>query len=219
MWFKKNLSKVFTVFCLGGRVQHLFSFPEIFYGIPFWNWQRLIKQSMSSLPGNRCNNYHIKFPFLYSAVLFPVSSGWIKKRAPLPSASLYASQGNVTGFKAVKSLAHRLTGVSLASWQALLGNRCYASVGGGAAWISACTYMHMHTRSFRLCKNFTQEHNILRKSGRIWDDVENIKRLTVKTERHETEGESCTGTMQTAIEQDLQSGCKDQRAANVLNRS
>lgn len=81
---QKNLSKVFTIFCLGGRVQYIFSFPEIFYGIPFWNWQHLIKQSMPSLPGNRCNNYHIKFPFLYSAVLFPISSGWIKKRAPLP---------------------------------------------------------------------------------------------------------------------------------------
>lgn len=78
--------------------------------------------------------------------------------------------------------------------------------------------MHVHAYAhtfFRLCKNF----EILRKSGRIWDDIENIKRLTVKTERHETEGESCTGTMQTAIEQDLQSGCKDQRTANVLNRS
>lgn len=32
---QKNLSKVFTVFCLGDRVQYLLSFPEIFYGIPF----------------------------------------------------------------------------------------------------------------------------------------------------------------------------------------
>lgn len=108
----------------------------------FERQQCLINLSVSSLPGYWCNNSHIKFPFLHS--LHVSCLQWVnQKRAPLPSASLCASQGNVTGFKAVKSLLHRLTGVSLASWQELLGNRCYGSVGGSTAH-----RMHIHTHAY-----------------------------------------------------------------------
>lgn len=73
------------------------------------------------------------------------------KLITLASSSLSALQGNVIGFKAVKSHLHALTGVSLASWQELPGKPLLRECGWWHG-LNPCTqtYMQMHTYSFFL---------------------------------------------------------------------